>query len=499
MGDTTLESATLDTLAPSVAVIDESGEIVLTNSAWRSFGPEETDHLGINYLATTQGVDDEFASRAAEGLEAVLAGERDRFELEYPCHSPDQRQWFLLQATRFAVEGAPRVAVVHLDITERRLAEEATESALEDLEREHATLEHVLDRIDGLLPAVTDAAVGAPTRSALEERVCRALLEAEPYETAAFARLGVGGSDLEWREHRGGDRESLEAVATETAETGEVRTDAETAALPVAYGDVTYGVLAVGASPGAFERHELLVLQAIADTVATAINALEAKRLLVTDSVVALDLSVSPRDHALVALASATDGRVSYRGIRTSGELPVLFVHVEGGPPFEAIRDQGDLGSPTVLARTDDGTVLELAVADDLVEQLTEHAIAVRAIEATAEGLEIRVDLPTEAAARSLYGSLQDTYESVRVLGNRTTERPVETPADLAAGLLDSLTDRQLAALTRAVHAGYYEWPRGASGPDLAEAMDISRETFHQHLRAAEQKLLEGLLETGSR
>src|SRR6266508_6179130 len=53
-----------------------------------------------------------------------MAGQRDEFELEYPCHSPEERRWFILRATRFAGEPV-RVVVVHENITERKQAEEA--------------------------------------------------------------------------------------------------------------------------------------------------------------------------------------------------------------------------------------------------------------------------------------------------------------------------------------------------------------------------------------
>jgi predicted DNA binding protein len=38
--------------------------------------------------------------------------------------------------------------------------------------------------------------------------------------------------------------------------------------------------------------------------------------------------------------------------------------------------------------------------------------------------------------------------------------------------------------------SGFYEWKRPVSGDELAETMGIARSTFHQHLRAAERKLI---------
>jgi predicted DNA binding protein len=57
------------------------------------------------------------------------------------------------------------------------------------------------------------------------------------------------------------------------------------------------------------------------------------------------------------------------------------------------------------------------------------------------------------------------------------------------------LTDRQHAALVRAYTDGFFEWPHEATGDDLAEAMGVCRSTFHEHLRAAQRKLIGAILD----
>ena len=64
---------------------------------------------------------------------------------------------------------------------------------------------------------------------------------------------------------------------------------------------------------------------------------------------------------------------------------------------------------------------------------------------------------------------------------------------------LDELTDRQLTALQRAYFGDFFEWPRPTSGDDLAESMGIARSTYHQHLRAAERKLVKAYVDPRSR
>ena len=122
---------TLDSLSAHIAILDESGEIVTTNAAWRSFAEAndadpKTVLEGANYLRVCdRAKDSEDAAAFAEGIRAVLCGRQESFELEYPCHSPTERRWFVGRVTRFSAAGPPRAVVAHENTTGRRLAEEA--------------------------------------------------------------------------------------------------------------------------------------------------------------------------------------------------------------------------------------------------------------------------------------------------------------------------------------------------------------------------------------
>lgn len=115
--DQRIVRTTLDSLSAHIALVDASGEIFLTNEAWREFAqangtpPHEVSE-GANYLDVCDS-----AGRA--GVEEAAAF----------ADAPTQKRWFIARATRFLagdaleVEGA---VVTHENITERRLAEEAT-------------------------------------------------------------------------------------------------------------------------------------------------------------------------------------------------------------------------------------------------------------------------------------------------------------------------------------------------------------------------------------
>jgi len=55
----------------------------------------------------------------------VLSGRRANFEMEYPCHSPTERRWFIGRVTPYFCNEESWAVVAHENITERKLAEEA--------------------------------------------------------------------------------------------------------------------------------------------------------------------------------------------------------------------------------------------------------------------------------------------------------------------------------------------------------------------------------------
>ena len=129
-----LTGAVLDSLPSHVAVLDESGAIVAVNQSWRDFARANgadglTVSTGVNYLRVCDEAGGEGAEGAADfaaGIRDVLAGRRETIELEYPCHAPDRRRWFVGRVTRLRCGGSPRVVVAHEEVTGRKLAEEGT-------------------------------------------------------------------------------------------------------------------------------------------------------------------------------------------------------------------------------------------------------------------------------------------------------------------------------------------------------------------------------------
>ena len=138
---------TLDSLSAHIAILDESGEIIAVNGMWRAFAesngcdPGRVSE-GANYLRVCEsatGLHAEEAAAFAEGVRDVLAGRRANFEMEYPCHSPTERRWFMGRVTPYFCNERAWAVVAHENTTERKVAEEA-------LRDQKVQLETILDQ-----------------------------------------------------------------------------------------------------------------------------------------------------------------------------------------------------------------------------------------------------------------------------------------------------------------------------------------------------------------
>jgi PAS domain S-box-containing protein len=122
----------LSSLNTHVCVLDREGRIISVNHAWASFAlenglaSEASVGPGVSYLdvcgKAAEGA--ELAQVALDGVKAVCDGTREYFQLEYPCHSPTEKRWFLMTVTPLKGDKGGAV-VVHNDITDRELAAEA--------------------------------------------------------------------------------------------------------------------------------------------------------------------------------------------------------------------------------------------------------------------------------------------------------------------------------------------------------------------------------------
>ena len=83
------------------------------------------------------------------------------------------------------------------------------------------------------------------------------------------------------------------------------------------------------------------------------------------------------------------------------------------------------------------------------------------------------------------------TVESKRELSGIRADVPLPS----LDALLPTLSNRQREVFRTAYRAGYYELPRETTTAEIAEAVGVKRRTAEHHLRRAEKKLADSLIE----
>jgi len=144
-----LARTVLNSMSAHIAIIDDHGIILETNTAWRTFAirsgmPETYDGRGVNYLAVceaTLGSDADDAAAVAKGIRSVISGDQKEFLYDYPCHSEDGPHWYYMRAIRMSGSGPIRVVISHEEITNLKLAEEALKKSQEALFEQKQSLE----------------------------------------------------------------------------------------------------------------------------------------------------------------------------------------------------------------------------------------------------------------------------------------------------------------------------------------------------------------------
>lgn len=91
-------------------------------------------------------------------------------------------------------------------------------------------------------------------------------------------------------------------------------------------------------------------------------------------------------------------------------------------------------------------------------------------------------------------GSIRKMVQLLKTFGE-TTKLSVQDVTFHGSEMLSSLTPKQRELMLEAKRLGYYNYPRSVSATDLAKATGLSRSTVVEHLRKAEIRLLDRLLE----
>jgi PAS domain S-box-containing protein len=417
---------------------------------------------------------------------------------------------------------------VFRDITDQKERERALERQRTELAR--------LNQFNELVQDLVHAVVEESTQREIEQTVCDQLATSEFYQAAWIGDPAKTTATITPRVSAGVELDAVPTVTTESTD-GEspsdlaaravdtrdacvaqrpfddlhaggnhdqsLRADIESAlAVPIEYGDVRYGVLVVYATQEtAFRNRQQASFVSLGETIGFAIAAAERKEALVAERVFELTLSIQDSDQFFIQAATQCDATVTLDGIAVRGDDAYLAYFTVTGASPEAIRGLAEQrGMPDhvrVVNASETSILCEVGVTDSsLITIVADYGGTVTDITAQDDHGTVRIELPRTADVSRVLDALRATGADVELQAKRTVDRPIQTDNWFQEAVTDRLTDKQRHTLEAAYHAGFFEQPRDSTGEEIAESMDISPSTFHQHLRVGLGKLLAPIAES---
>lgn len=412
------------------------------------------------------------------------------------------------------------------DVTDRRNAEQlATERAFK-LTDEKRTLRRILERVSGLLNNITQILAEQNERQFITQQVCDRIVTEDGYTAAWFGSLDTTGTELEIEAAAGIDPQAesslpadeapstvADAIDSGTLEVSAVsRSEGDSnplspvavdarrlLALPVSYERKNYGVLVVYADGvNALDRREQQLFDSIGSMIGSRLNAIETAQILTADRVIELEISIRDESFPLSAIAGMLGTEVEYVGMTADSDAGAYELFLTAGESVEtdAVTDLPFVQNVRRISVTDSTRTFAVAVdSGSPFTDLADHGGSVAEVNARGDAATLSLELPPEQDVRSMLGLLEDRYETVELWSRREREGRAATMNEFASEVDEQLTARQRSALQAAHMNGYFEWPRPTDGAEIADTMGITRQTFHQHLRAAERKLIDAYVE----
>lgn len=401
------------------------------------------------------------------------------------------------------------------------------------LERQRERLA-ALDHINTVVREINTAIVDGSTREELERITCRALADSPSYEFAFVAEASTTTDAVSNRVEAGVDG-YVDAIPLSTdgdepagrgpagrairTQTIQVSTDVfsdpdfepwredarergyrSAAAIPIVYDGSLYGILGVtSARANAFTNEERDVLAQLGETVGHAIAALERRRVLLGESVLEIELVID--DATAVFDGPAMEGQsVLFDRVVRVGDEEFLEYGTTDRETYPAVEELVDCvphwKDVTVLDESGERVTFELQISSPPMFSVVDaHDGYVDAAAIHDGDYTTTLHLPPGTDVRAVLEEIREVYPSARTLARRQRSFERASVDRLQEQLSEKLTPRQRTALETAYAAGYFEWPRNSSGEDVAETLGVTPATFHEHLRAAQEKLLESVLD----
>jgi predicted DNA binding protein len=176
------------------------------------------------------------------------------------------------------------------------------------------------------------------------------------------------------------------------------------------------------------------------------------------------------------------------------------FFNVTDTDPSQIVEATSDDDSVAVrlLTEYESGGLFEFVVSGHCPAfHLAERGALPRTVTGVAGQGRIVAEIPAGHDPSAVIEDFLDVHPTASLVSKREQEEatPLFTSSGLSEVLHTHLTNRQREVLRTAFEAGYYDWPRTATGEEVADQLGITSATFSEHINAAERALLAALFE----
>ncbi len=185
--------------------------------------------------------------------------------------------------------------------------------------------------------------------------------------------------------------------------------------------------------------------------------------------------------------------------VHRSDDSLLEYFTVTDVPPnrvIEAATDDSTIDSVRLVREGESEHLFEFIVSGPCIgATLADTGALVREVSAESGVGEVVADVPSHANVRYIVETVRTRHDAELLRRRKRAGVAPKAPTAEVGKFVDQLTERQFEVLRTAQASGYFNWPRESSAEECAEALGISQPTFTQHLRAAEQKIVDALLE----
>ncbi|MFB6284507.1 MAG: PAS domain-containing protein [Halobacteria archaeon] len=435
-----------------------------------------------------------------------------------------------------------------MDVTELKRAEKKSREKTNQLEAKSELLSSKINRHGRVLKLVSELTTKKSTPDGLKKGIRRHLKDIDAYSLVRFihprlSRVGYAAENTDEKKNNSSNQSGLHDMINNSVQTGKIKVTTNSyllnkeslgdlttekkpadtdnsgknggeslghnhktqgyrnvnsaAAVPLVYNETPYGVLIVCSEDTEFfDRYEKNLLKNVGKTLAGVLHDLNQRAKTSQGNNFNIELTLEYVDDFYVKLSTSLDCRIEFKlGYGDFNEE--IYFELENAEKPDILgwmEEHGYDFSMTELKSGGDRKLIHLKANSPLLRDFEGIACSIENIIINRGIVEVEMTAKNEDRAKNLIRIIEKRYPTVDLKSFK------ENSGDKKSGtrkLNELLTEKQKEAVEKCYLSGYYKSPRETTGKEIAKSMGISKVTFHQHLRAAERKIIERIFEKG--